>query len=261
LEAQAARAGQGDYAALAQPISGISEIQTLQVTLVQMADQLRRYQRSLQSYAADVIRGQEDERTRLARELHDETVQALIVLDQRLQLIERTARRDPPAALIKLTELRAITAGTIEEVRRVIHDLRPIYLEDLGLAPASKMLTQSLAQAAQLEATCTIDGEIRRLAPERELAVYRIVQEALNNVVKHAQAKHVQVHLRFDETLTVSIRDDGLGFTMPDRVDVLSDQGHFGLIGMRERAELIGARLTIHCSPGEGTTVELILPL
>ena len=158
-----------------------------------MADQLRRYQRSLQSYAADVIRGQEDERTRLAHELHDETVQSLIALDQRLQLIERTARRDPSAVLVKLTELRALTAGTIEEVRRVIHDLRPIYLEDLGLAPAIEMLTQSLAQSARLEASCLIEGEIRRLAPEHELAVYRIVQEALNNVVKHAQAKHVQV--------------------------------------------------------------------
>lgn len=260
LEAQAARAGRGDYAALAQPISGISEIQTLQLTLAQMADQLRSYQRSLQSYAADVIRGQEDERTRLAHELHDETVQSLIALDQRLQLIERTAHRDPSAALVKLTELRALTAGTIEEVRRVIHDLRPIYLEDLGLAPAIEMLTQSLAQSARLEASCLIEGEIQRLAPEHELAMYRIAQEALNNVVKHAQAKHVQVHLHFSDTLSISIRDDGVGFAMPDRVDALTDRGHFGLIGMRERAELIGARLTIHSSPGQGTTVELILP-
>jgi two-component system sensor histidine kinase UhpB len=260
LEVQAARAGQGDYAALAQPISGISEIQTLQLTLVQMADQLRRYQRSLQSYAADVISGQEDERTRLARELHDETVQSLIALDQRLQLIERTARRDPAAVLAKLSELRVLTAGTIEEVRRVIHDLRPIYLEDLGLAAAIEMLTQSVAQADRLAASCTIAGETWRLAPEHELAVYRIVQEALNNVVKHAQAKHVQVQLRFGADLSISIRDDGVGFAMPDRVDALTDRGHFGLIGMRERAELIGARLTIHSSPGQGATVELILP-
>ena len=120
LEAQAARAGQGDYAALAQPISGIGEIQTLHATLAHMADQLRSYQRSLQSYAADVLRGQEDERSRLAHELHDETVQALIALDQRLQLIERTARRDPQAALIKLTELRAHDGG--HDRRRAARD-------------------------------------------------------------------------------------------------------------------------------------------
>ena len=266
LEAQAARAGQGDVAALAQPIDGISEIQTLHATLAQMADELRRYQRSLQSYAADVLRGQEDERARLAHELHDETVQALIALDQQLQLIERTARRDPSAALIKLAELREMTAGAIDDVRRVIRDLRPIYLEDLGLAPALDMLVQSLHQPDRLEAAFSIEGEARRLVPERELAVYRIVQEALNNVVKHAQAQHVQVHLRFDTiasdaTLSATIRDDGVGFAMPDRVDALTDRGHFGLIGMRERAELIGARLAIHASPGQGTTVEVTLPL
>ena len=147
--------------------------------------------------------------------------------------------------------------ATIEEVRRVIRDLRPIYLEDLGLAPAIEMLTRSLNHPNRLEAACTITGEVCRLAPERELAVYRIVQEALNNVLKHAQAQRVEVRLRFSETLSVSIRDDGVGFAMPDRVDALTDRGHFGLIGMRERAELIGARLSIHSSPGQGTTVEL----
>ena len=255
LEAQAARAGQGDYAALEQPISGIGEIQTLHATLAQMADQLRSYQRSLQSYAADVLRGQEDERSRLAHELHDETVQALIALDQRLQLIERTARRDPQAALSTLGELRALTATTIDDVRRVIRDLRPIYLEDLGLVPAIEMLTQSLNQPDRLAAACAIVGEVRRLSPEHELAVYRIVQEALNNVIRHAQAKHVDVQMRFSETLSISICDDGVGFAMPDRVDALTDRGHFGLIGMRERAELIGARLVIQSSPGQGTTV------
>ena len=261
LEAQAARAGQGDYAALEQPISGIGEIQTLHATLAQMADQLRSYQRSLQSYAADVLRGQEDERSRLAHELHDETVQALIALDQRLQLIERTARRDPQAALSTLGELRALTATTIDDVRRVIRDLRPIYLEDLGLVPAIEMLTQSLNQPDRLAAACAIAGEVRRLSPEHELAVYRIAQEALNNVIRHAQAKHVDVQMRFSETLSISICDDGVGFAMPDRVDALTDRGHFGLIGMRERAELIGARLVIQSSPGQGTTVEVMLPL
>jgi len=177
-----------------------------------------------------------------------------------LQIIERTARRDPQTALIKMTGLRAMAATTIEDVRRVIRDLRPIYLEDLGLAPAIEMLTHSLARPDQLQATCTIEGEVRRLAPERELAVYRIVQEALNNVVKHAQAHQVQVKLAYGDRLAVSVCDDGRGFEMPDRADVLSDRGHFGLIGMRERAELIGARLVIQSSPGSGTIIELQVP-
>lgn len=260
LDAQAARAGRGDYAALAQPIDGITEIQDLHATLARMADQLRRYQRSLQSYAADVLRGQEDERSRLAHELHDETVQALIALDQRLQLIERTAKRDPQAALIKLGELRSLTAATIDDVRRVIRDLRPIYLEDLGLMPALEMLIQSLRQPDRPVLALAVDGESRRLSPERELALYRIVQEALNNVIKHARAQHADVKLIFDAELRVTISDDGVGFTVPDRVDALTELGHFGLIGLRERAELIGAQLTITSSP-RATTVELRLPL
>lgn len=261
LDEQAKRAGQGDYDALAQPISGISEVQTLHATLAHMADEIRSYQRSIQSYAAAITRSQEDERSRIARELHDETVQALIALDQRTQMIERIYKRDPQAAAVKLTELRAMTASTIADVRRVIRNLRPIYLEDLGLAPAIEMLTQSIGPADGLTAAFVIEGEIRRLTPERELALYRIVQEALNNVVKHAHAQQVQVKLKYGDRLTVVIGDDGRGFDMPDRVDALSDLGHFGLIGMRERAELIGAQLTIQSSSGLGTTIELQVPL
>jgi len=261
LDEQAGRAGQGDYAALAQPISGISEIQTLHATLAHMADEIRSYQRSIQSYAAAITRSQEDERSRLARELHDETVQALIALDQRTQMIERICKRDPQAAAVKLSELRVMTAGTIAEVRRVIRALRPIYLEDLGLVPALEMLTQSLNEQDGLAIAFSVEGEVCRLAPERELALYRIVQEALNNAVKHAQARQGQVRLRYADTLQVSIMDDGVGFDLPDRVEALTELGHFGLVGMRERAELIGAQLIIQSTPGEGTTIELQLPL
>jgi signal transduction histidine kinase len=261
LDEQAERAGHGDYAALAQSIDGISEIQTLHTTLAHMADQIRSYQRSIQSYAAAITRSQEDERSRLARELHDETVQALIALDQRTQMIERICKRDPQAAAAKLSELRAMTASTIGDVRRLIRALRPIYLEDLGLVPALEMLTQPLSQPEGLIITFALDGEVHRLTAERELAIYRIVQEALHNVAKHAQAKRVQVKLQYTDALYVSISDDGLGFDLPDRVDALTELGHFGLVGMRERAELIGAELTVQSTPGSGTTIELYLPL
>ncbi len=261
LDDQAERAGRGDYAALAQSIDGISEIQTLHTTLAHMADQIRSYQRSIQSYASAITRSQEDERTRLARELHDETVQALIALDQRMQMIERICKRDPQAAAAKLSELRTMTAGTIDDVRRVIRALRPIYLEDLGLVPALEMLTQSLSERDGLVVTFAVEGEVCRLTSERELALYRIVQEALNNVVKHAHARQVQVKLHYADTLQVSIKDNGRGFIIPDRVDALTELGHFGLVGMRERAELIGAELTVQSTPGQGTLIELHLPL
>src|SRR5512143_2856335 len=149
-----------------------------------MVDQLRTYQRSLQSYAADVLRGQEDERSRLAHELHDETVQALIALDQRLQLIARTAKREPE-----------------------------------GVVPALEMLLQSLRPSAGPQMTLTVDGAPRRLTPDQELAIYRIVQEALNNVIKHAHAERAEVKLIFEGVLKVSIGDNGVGFTVPDRVE------------------------------------------
>jgi signal transduction histidine kinase len=157
--------------------------------------------------------------------------------------------------------LRALTASTIDDVRRVIRDLRPIYLDDLGLIPALEMLIQSLRQPDRPVLTLTVDGDPRRLSPESELAVYRIVQEALNNVIKHAQAKQATVTLEFDQTLRVTISDNGVGFVVPDRVDALTEVGHFGLIGLRERTELIGAQLTIQSTPGQGTRLELRLPL
>ena len=123
------------------------------------------------------------------------------------------------------------------------------------------MLTQSIGQTDGLSVTFASEGESSRLAPERELAIYRIVQEALNNVVKHARAKQVQVKLNYAHTLLVLISDDGVGFEMPDRADTLTELGHFGLIGMRERAELIGASLTIRSAPSQGTQIELQMPI
>ncbi|HLF28977.1 MAG TPA: histidine kinase [Anaerolineae bacterium] len=261
LGRQADRAGQGDYGALAQPIEGVAEVQALHATLAQMAEQIRRYQRSIQSYAAAVTRSQEEERSRLARELHDETVQALIALDQRIQMVERALARNPQAAPDKLADLRTMTASTIQEVRRVIRALRPIYLEDLGLLPALEMLTQAMGSETGLETAFVAEGEPRRLAPERELALYRVVQEALNNIVKHARATRVEVKVTYGDVLRVSVTDDGIGFSVPERADALTELGHFGLVGMRERAELIGAQLTIRSAHGSGMTVELKAPL
>jgi len=261
LEQQTTHLAGGQFEAIESPVGGIGEIRRLQDGLIQMARKLKAAQQRLRDYAAAILRGQEEERARLARELHDETVQALIALNQRVQMVERALARDPQAATGKLAELRVMTGTMIEAVRRVIRALRPIYLDDLGLLPALEMLTQATGREGALAATFGVEGDPRRLTPERELALYRIVQEALHNVVKHAKAQRAQVTLRYDEALHVSVVDDGVGFEMSDRVDAQTDADHVGLIGMRERAELIGARLTIRSGPGQGTAVELRLPL
>ncbi|HET7091116.1 MAG TPA: histidine kinase [Anaerolineae bacterium] len=261
LEQKTTQLAGGQFDAVESPVGGIAEIRSLQDSLIQMARKLKTAQQRLRDYAAAILRSQEDERSRLARELHDESVQALVALNQRVQMAERALARDPQAAPARLAELRTMTAAALEDVRRVIRALRPIYLDDLGLLPALETLTQTIGREGGLITTFEVEGESRRLTPERELALYRIVQEALHNVARHAKAKHVQVKLRYDHALCVSVADDGIGFDVPERVDAMVDLAHFGLVGMRERAEVVGARLEIRSAPGSGTTVELYLPL
>jgi signal transduction histidine kinase len=262
LERKAAELGWGHFDVIEQPVGGIAEIRHLQAELIRMAQKVKAAQRNLRSYVTAITTGQEDERRRLARGLHDDTVQALIALDQRVQLTQLTAKKAAPDAADRLAEIRHMIAALIEDVRRVIRALRPIYLEDLGLLPALEMLTHDLEKSAGLRATFTSDGAAARLTPEREIAAYRCAQEALSNVARHAEARTVHVSATFGAgEFVLQVQDDGKGFSAPERVSDLAAAGHYGLMGMQERAELIGGRLSIQSAPGSGTTVELRVPL
>jgi len=262
LERKAAELGWGRFDAIEQPVGGISEIRHLQAELIRMAQKVKSAQQNLRSYVTAVTTGQEDERRRLARGLHDGAVQALIALDQRVQLTHLTVKQTAPDAADRLTEIRRMLAALIEDVRRVIRALRPLYLEDLGLLPALEMLTHDVEQTAGLRATFTSEGAAARLTPEREIAVYRCAQEALSNVARHAGAKTVRVSATFGAgEFVLRVQDDGKGFAAPERVSDLAAAGHYGLMGMQERAELIGGWLRIQSTPGSGTTVELRVPL
>jgi len=264
LDERAAQLGWGDFEAIEEPVGGIAEIQALQATLIQMAEQVQSYQAGMRGYLAALTQGQEDERKRLARELHDETVQSLIALDQQLQMAQKTLSRDPFACTARLDEVRAMTTALVEEVRRFSRNLRPIYLEDLGLIPALEMLTRDASTSAdgKLATFFHVTGEPKRLTPEREIALYRIVQEALNNVAAHANASRADVSVAFSEgEVTVAIHDDGAGFAIPDRPGELAEAGHYGLLGMRERTELAGGWLSLESEPGHGTQIEIHLPV
>jgi len=179
-----------------------------------------------------------------------------------VQLTQLTVKKTAPDAADRLVEIRPMIAALIEDVRRVIRALRPIYLEDVGLLPALEMLTHDLEKSAGLRAAFTSEGAAARLTPEREIAVYRCAQEALSNVARHAGAKTVRVSATFGASeFGLCVQDDGKGFTAPERVSDLAAAGHYGLMGMQERAELIGGRLSIQSAPGSGTTVELRVPL
>ena len=262
LDEQAARLGWGEFEAIEQPVGGIAEIQALQATLIQMAEQVQSYQAGMRGYLAALTQGQEEERKRLARELHDETVQSLIALDQKIQMARKALGRDPQACASRLDELRAMTTDIVEKVRRFSRNLRPIYLEDLGLIPALEMLTRDAGGEGKLVTAFRVTGEPKRLSAEREMALYRLVQEALNNVTAHANASRADVTITFvGDEVSVTIADDGVGFAIPDRPGELAEAGHYGVLGMRERAELAGGWLSIESEPGHGTRIEIRLPI
>ena len=214
----------------------------------------------MRSYAATLTRGQEEERARLARELHDETVQTLIALEHRAHMLRRALERDPAAAAGKADELTEMAAGAVQEVRRVIRALRPLFLDDLGWLPAVQALVDDLNRSGSMTAALHVSGPPRRLDPAVELTLYRITQEALGNAARHSNAQQVQVAVQFtDGALELAVRDDGQGFAPPSRADELASAGHFGLVGMVERAQLVGASLQIESTPGRGTRIQVTL--
>ncbi len=261
LEARANAVTWGDVDALAEPVGGVEEIQRLQRTLHHMAEKIYRAHRNLRSYLSAVTAGQEEERRRLARELHDETLQTLIALQQHLQLAAQDLQGQP-AVENRLLELQSLVAQAVQDLRRLIRNLRPLYLEELGLIPALETLVREVSdQVEGLQVDFLLQGRPRRLSPNEELALYRIVQEALNNVVRHAQATQAQVVLAFDpHQVRLEIRDNGRGFRVPETPADLAPLGHYGLLGMQERAERIGASLRLHSEPLQGTLVAVTLP-
>jgi signal transduction histidine kinase len=253
LQALAARTtalGRGDFAAIREPVGGISEIRRLQDELAGMARRVQMAQQGLRDYLGALTTGQEEERRRLARELHDDTIQSLIALNQRIQLAQsRTAGLAP-----ELAEMEAMTNEAIADLRRMTRDLRPSYLDDLGLVPALELLARDTSAALGIPVDFRSTGEARRLAPETELAFYRIAQEGLRNAGRHAGASQASLSLDFmSDRAMLTVADDGAGFDPAGHVVEAALTGHFGLLGARERAEAVGARLEIEAAPGKGT--------
>jgi signal transduction histidine kinase len=259
LEQKATKLAWGDFEAIEEPVGGINEIQRLQTELIHMAQKVRAAQQSLRGYLGAVTAGQEEERRRLARELHDDTIQSLIALSHRGQLAQATM--DGHSSLEQLEEMQGMIQQMIADLRRLTRDLRPIYLEDLGLVPALDMLARDTSNTTNIPVTFETTGSDRRLPGEIELALYRMVQEVLSNVARHAHASSADVSLDFSsEAITLTVADDGRGFEVPETPAEMAPEGHFGLLGLHERAEIIGARMTIQSAPDQGTRVTVVLP-
>ena len=203
-----------------------------------------------------VMTAQEDERKRIARELHDETGQAITSLMVGMKLVEQVAD-DPDEIRARSAELRVLAARTLESVRRLSRDLRPSVLDDAGLVPALRRHISDFARFHSLSVDFQVVGdENRRLPPEVETAAYRIVQEALTNVARHARATNASVILNLNgDVVSAVVEDNGIGLD-PSRIEETS-----GVLGMRERAVLLGGSLTIESLPGAGTTIFAKLPV
>ncbi|NOH01875.1 MAG: sensor histidine kinase [Chloroflexi bacterium] len=241
-----------------EPVGGISEIQHLQAELTEMSRKVRAAQDGLHDYIGAITSAQEEERTRLARELHDDTIQAVIALKQRLQLAQKTVKDQ--AGKQSLKELETLAEQTIENLRRLTRALRPIYLEDLGLVTALEMLARETSQNNHLAVDFQKTGRERRLSREVELSLYRIAQEALNNTVKHSNASRANLKIAFEDSeIQMEVGDNGDGFAVPNSPTEFAPAGHFGLLGVHERADLIGARLELESALGKGTRLKVRL--
>jgi signal transduction histidine kinase len=223
-------------------------------------DNARLYE-NMRYYARQITRAQEDERKRIAREAHDETAQILVALSRRLDGLIASAELPSAASKERLEAVRGLTTEALQSVRRFSQDLRPPVLDDLGFVAAVRGLTRNLEEAG-IETKVRVSGVPYRLSPEEELVLFRIAQEALNNARRHADARQTKVMISFrDNNVQMVIEDDGRGFDAPDRLVDLAASGRLGLIGMHERARILGGTLRIDSQPGEGTKVIVDAPV
>jgi signal transduction histidine kinase len=217
---------------------------------------------NMRFYARRITQAQENERKRIARELHDDTIQSLIGLSRHMEALAASEKTLPETAGMRLLSLQKATGDVIKRVRRFSQDLRPSILDDLGLMPTLEELAAELNLLDSLQSDFRVIGEERRLSSEAELTLFRIAQEALNNVRKHARATRVITTIELsDGTAQLMVQDDGIGFKPPTLSDHPAAASRLGLIGMHERARLLGGSLVIESAPGKGTKVLVNVPV
>jgi signal transduction histidine kinase/YHS domain-containing protein len=258
LQRRAEAMAQGDLSLLGQPVSDLPAVDDLRRAIDVLGAHTEQGLRGQHAYIAAISTAQEAERGRLARELHDEIVQQLIALGHSVDRVQWLLERDVAQATDRLQTMRTSITGLVDELRTIIGDLRPPALDELGLLPAVELLLQRTRQGGP-EVTLLVQGDVRRLAPQSELALFRIVQETWSNIRRHAQARQADFTFNYSpDGLVVTISDDGIGFAPP--TDEEAPNGHWGLRGIRERTELTGGTLRVTSQPGRGTQIVVSIP-
>jgi PAS domain S-box-containing protein len=223
----------------------------------------RQLEENMHYYVQLITRAQEEERKRIARELHDEVAPSLLLLTQHLDVINSSIKPRLPSSFKERIEgLRNLTIDALESLRRCAQDLRPRILDDLGLIPALEWMTEELVKNYGINARVEVEGTERTLPVEVQLLLFRIAQEALSNIRKHAGASVAVVKLEFgDDSINMTISDNGRGFELPPRIEDFATSSKLGIIGMCERARLLRGSLEIKSKPDEGTHVVTKIPL
>ena len=211
-----------------------------------------------QFFGAKIIQAQEEERRRVAREIHDGPAQSMANIVFRAEVCEHFLDSDVERARNELQELRALVRSSLAEVRKIIFDLRPMTLDDLGLVATVKRALEGVEKRSGLVCELRVSGSAQRLDSHVEVGVFRIVQEAVTNVEKHAQARTVAVQLDYSfHFISLVIEDDGQGIADLENIGEES----FGLMGMKERVSLLGGEIAIESKVGEGTRIKVKIPL
>jgi two-component system sensor histidine kinase DegS len=208
-----------------------------------------------------IIQAQEDERRHLAREMHDGPAQSMANLVMRVEICERLLAAKRPEVMQELSQLKMLVKESLREVRQIIFDLHPMSLDTLGLVPSMQRYFDNLQEREGEAIHFRVTGQIRSLPATMEVALFRMIQEAVSNARKHAQATQIRVQLGFsDGYVSASVTDDGVGFDVHLVEEGRIHHQSFGLIGMRERAVLLAGELSVESQLGVGTTVRICLP-
>ncbi|SHE11359.1 Sensor protein degS [Chlamydia abortus] len=210
-----------------------------------------------------IIMAQEEERKRIAREIHDGLAQTMAHVVLRTEIAERMlSQENLDSVKEELSDLKGQVRDGLEEVRKMIFNLRPMALDDLGLIPTLHKFVQDFEEKSKIRTRFELAGREKRLPSEMEVAVYRLIQEAFSNVLKHAKATYISLTITFQKHMTqIVIKDNGIGFNVEEMESKMITSSHYGLIGMQERIDLLEGKIHIESKKGEGTKITMLIPI
>ncbi|MBA7501373.1 Signal transduction histidine-protein kinase/phosphatase DegS [subsurface metagenome] len=215
-----------------------------------------RLKANMEFYLLEITKAQEEERRRIAREIHDESIQSLATLALGIDAIARGNEKLSKDVMRRLKGLRTEANSILDGLRCFSHKLRPGVIDQVGLVAALEILTEELNKENRVKTSLKVTGSERRLIPETELTLFRIAQEALRNVKKHSRATKAAIRLKFTRSkINLTVSDNGRGFELPGMLSDFATEGKLGLIGLQERTRLLNGKLLVRSGLGRGTTV------